>query len=54
MRLEAAQGARECGHPQGSATGIEPQIAHSYARAGVKINLLWEHTELGTKRSAVS
>ena len=37
MRLEAAQCVRERRHAQGSATSIEPQIAHSYARAGVKI-----------------
>jgi len=48
MRFEPAQGARQPRHPQASPAGIEPQIAHSYARAGVKLNLLWEHAELGS------
>jgi hypothetical protein len=28
--------------------GMEPQIAHSYARANVKIDLLGEDAKLGT------
>jgi len=48
MRLKPAQGARQRRHPQGSPAGIEPQIAHPYACASVKIDLLWKHAELGT------
>jgi len=34
-RLESAEGSRQQRHPQGSPAAIEPQIAHTYARANV-------------------